>query len=247
MVIPEVQFRSVGLPEVVALHSRNCQDLSESPWVIHKVKPGPRGKAGEVHICASHIKVKVSKDQEVYSYASKPISFHSHWALYMLPPNFMCPPCILPCQVSCLSIWLTWLSSVCKSSRVLGSSKKHQYNTRTFLVPFSLWSPNKWNSNIQWKVDQLFRFGRSCLYYAHLVPDTSQESVFPSTGKTLKELALSWLWLVNKGPAQHQKFFSYFSLGVPNKGSSTTLYKAEQYMCIVNKESLVTCPFTCFL
>ena len=130
-----------------------------------------------------------------------------HWALFMLPPNFMCPPCILPCQVSCLSIWLTWLSSVCKSSRVLGSSKKHQYNTRTFLVPFSLWSPNKWNSNIQWKVDQLFRYGLCCLNYAPLVPKTSQESACPSTYKKLREPVPSWLLLVNKCPAHHQKFF----------------------------------------
>ena len=31
-----------------------------------------------------------------------------HWALFMLPPNFMCPPCILSCHMSCLSIWV-WL------------------------------------------------------------------------------------------------------------------------------------------
>ena len=30
MVIPEVQFRSVGLPEAVAVHNMNCQDLAKS-------------------------------------------------------------------------------------------------------------------------------------------------------------------------------------------------------------------------
>ena len=30
MVITEVQFRSVGLPEAVAVHNMNCQDLAKS-------------------------------------------------------------------------------------------------------------------------------------------------------------------------------------------------------------------------
>ena len=197
-----------GLPEVEALHRRNGQDMAKSAWVIHLVSLAPRGKAGEVHICASHIKVKVSKDQEVYSYASKPISFYSLLGPIYAPSKLHVSSMhlallgVLPQHLS-----LTWLSSVCKSSRVLGSSKKHQYNTRTFLVPFSLWSPNKWNSNIQWKVDQLFRYGLCCLYYAPLVPKNSQESACPSTCKKLREPDSSWLCLVNKGPAHHQKFF----------------------------------------
>ena len=122
-----------GLPEVEALHTRNGQDMAKSAWVIHLVSPAPRGKAGEVHICASHIKVKVSKDQEVYSYASKPISFYSLLGPIYAPSKLhvssmhLALPGVLP---QCLS--LTWLSLVCQSSWVLGSSKKHQYTTRIF-------------------------------------------------------------------------------------------------------------------
>ena len=37
------------------------------------------------------------------------------------------------------------------------------------------------------------------------------------------------------------------SLWSPDKWSSTTQCKADQYMCVVSKESFITCPFTCLL
>jgi hypothetical protein len=47
--------------------------------------------------------------------------------------------------------------------------------------------------------------------------------------------------------AHHQKFLLHFSLWSPDKCSSTLLCKADQYMCVVSKESFITCPFLCLL
>ena len=46
--------------------------------------------------------------------------------------------------------------------------------------------------------------------------------------------------------AHHQKVFGAF-LWSPNKCSSTTQCKADQYMCAISKESFIMCPFTCLL
>ena len=150
-------------------------------------------------------------DQEVYSYVSKPISSQSPLGPIYAPSKLYVSSIYLA-YLGVLSrhLSLTWLSSVSQSSRVLGSSKKNKYTTRSFLVPLSLWSSNKWSSIIQWKVDQLFRFGLCSLYYAPLVPKTWKESACPSTCKTLREPAPSLLLLVNKGPEQHQNFFGAF-------------------------------------
>ena len=47
--------------------------------------------------------------------------------------------------------------------------------------------------------------------------------------------------------AHHQKILVGFSLWSPDKCSSTTKCKVNQYMCVVSKESFITCPFTCLL
>jgi hypothetical protein len=43
-------------------------------------------------------------------------------------------------------VCLSQLTSLCQSAQVRGSSKKLQHTTRSFLVHFSLWSPNKSSS-----------------------------------------------------------------------------------------------------
>jgi hypothetical protein len=42
----------------------------------------------------------------------------------------------------------------CQSARALRSGKRLQHTTRSFLLCFSLWSPDKWSSTKQCKVDQ---------------------------------------------------------------------------------------------
>jgi len=60
-----------------------------------------------------------------------------------------CPPRVLPQHMH-----LSQLTSLCQLARVLGSSKKLQHTTRSFLVCFSLWSPNQCRSIKQCKEDQ---------------------------------------------------------------------------------------------
>ena len=97
--------------------------------------------------------------------------------------------CVL--HASCLARCLTSASesdfAVISLSIILSLRKQQEapVHHQNFLLPFSLWISNKWSSIIQWKVDQLFRYGLCCLNYAPLVPKTSQESACPSTCKTL--------------------------------------------------------------
>jgi hypothetical protein len=44
-----------------------------------------------------------------------------------------------------------------------------------------------------------------------------------------------------------RSFLLHFSLWNPNKCSSTTQCKADQYMCVNVKGHVITCPFTCLL
>ena len=55
---------------------------------------------------------------------------------------------------SCLSTWLSQLTSLCQLAPVCGSSKKLQHITRSFLVHFSLQSSDKWSSTMQCKANQ---------------------------------------------------------------------------------------------
>ena len=45
----------------------------------------------------------------------------------------------------------------------------------------------------------------------------------------------------------HQKFLAWFSLQSPNKWSSTMHCKVDPYMCVLSKDSFITCPFMCLL
>jgi hypothetical protein len=85
------------------------------------------------------------------SSVSKPssTSVTVHRAPFILLPNITCPPWLLPQHV-CLS----QLTLLCQSARVCRSCKKLQQITRSVLACFSLWSPNKWSSSTQCKVDR---------------------------------------------------------------------------------------------
>ena len=56
--------------------------------------------------------------------------------------------CVLPQHMR-----LSQLTSLCQSAQVCRSSKKLQHTTRSFLVHFSLWSPDKCSSTMQCKID----------------------------------------------------------------------------------------------
>ena len=134
---------------------------------------------GEVLCCASLNEVKISEDVRPTSIAQLAVP-----ASQALSPS-LCGVLFIPSKHHVSSMGLTsprvlpqhvclsQLISLCQSVQVHGSSKKLQHTTRSFLVHFSLWSPDK------------------C--------------------------------------------------------SSTTQCKADQYMCVVSKESFITCPFTCLL
>ena len=56
-------------------------------------------------------------------------------------------------QTSCV-LHVPCLSMCIQSARVLGSGNKLQHSTRSVLVHFCLWRPNKCSSTTQYKVEQ---------------------------------------------------------------------------------------------
>lgn len=53
---------------------------------------------------------------------------------------------------------------------------------------------------------------------------------------------------LQEAAAYYQKvFLVYFDFWSPDKWRSTTQFKADQYLCVVNEESVTMCPFTCLL
>lgn len=103
MDIPEVQFRTIGLQEVLARPSRNCLALAKSAWVI-RLDQGQQEIQEKFTAVPLSSKWRLAKtqDQEVYCYASKPRSSHSSLGPIYGPPNVTFPPWILPdrCLVS---------------------------------------------------------------------------------------------------------------------------------------------------
>ena len=66
------------------------------------------------------------------------------------------------CLTMCLASARASISAdiLCQSPQVCWSSKKPWHTTRSFLVCFFLWSPNKWNSTTQCKADQYMHVTR---------------------------------------------------------------------------------------
>jgi hypothetical protein len=112
------------------------------------------------------VPLSASKDQQrletnkccIASSTSKPLSQSVEYYSYTLQTSRVLQgSCLTTCLASAcakLQVCLSQLTSLCQSARVHRIGKKLQHITRSFLVCFSLWSPDKPSSTMQCKADQ---------------------------------------------------------------------------------------------
>jgi hypothetical protein len=154
---PAVQFSRLGLAILVTWPSRDSQALALA-WVSRRDPEGHQEKFSAVPLSAKRRSAKI---WATASYISKPssISVTLQSPVYTLQTS-----CVLP-QLMLLS----QLTSRCQSAGVFrnGSGswngKKLQHATRSFLMHFSLWCPNKYNSTMQPKCVLVAKNPSSCV------------------------------------------------------------------------------------
>lgn len=137
----------------VALPRRDSQ---ASTWAWLSRWDQGQQKLGKVLSCASLNEAKIVEDERPRSiYLCKQATVSLHHCLsspIYIPSNISCPPRVLPQHMR-----LSQLTSLCQPTRVWGNCKICSTPLDFFfffLVHFSLWSPDKWSSTMQYKVDQ---------------------------------------------------------------------------------------------
>ena len=155
----ELQLDPLAKPSWIRQQSSSVESSQHQQWhnLAGTAKPLPLHKsAGGARRSSQLCLSQQSKDQQSLktnkhctgSSIGKPGSASSTvcQVLFILSPIITCPPWVLPQHMSDLR----WHHSASDHK----SSKKSQHTTRSFLVHFSLWRPNKCSSTKQCKADQ---------------------------------------------------------------------------------------------
>ena len=147
---PAVQFCRVGIANTHhQQHYLTFSQASLSLSTSQQEAPGPTGMPRKVHSCVSLSEAKIGEDTRPTSVVQLALQASQAHLLSLIMEFFLYSlqtSCFL--HRSCLSkrVFLSWHHH--QSAQVHATDKKLQHTIRSFLVLFSLWSPDKWNSTM---------------------------------------------------------------------------------------------------